>query len=215
MNTIINYTCNRHSFSFHQACGDSCSMLYGSLDGKGTWRKMDTWICMADILWCSPETIRTLLVGYIPTQKYKVVKKTKALWHFLDCVLFVSFENMCFPVIYYLIINKYSLLFLKKKKEYGVSRLDKSSVRGKSEGNWMKGENTKGPFTSGIWDFSSLSLDERNHLFLQFLWSLFDYQVIRDLFLPRLCSFYPKQHSPLSSCLPVMGDSLVAQTVKN
>ena len=41
-------------------------------------------------------------------------------------------------------------------------KLDKSSVRGKSEGNWMKGKHTKDPFTLGIWDFSSLSLGKRN-----------------------------------------------------
>ena len=69
-------------------------------------------------------------------------------------------KMLCFPVIYYLIINKYSLLFIKKNMEF--PKLDKSSVRGNSEGNWMKGKHTKDPFTSGIWDFSSFSLDKRN-----------------------------------------------------
>ena len=34
-----------------------CSMLCGSLDGKEAWRRMDTCICMAESLCCSPETI--------------------------------------------------------------------------------------------------------------------------------------------------------------
>ena len=40
-----------------------CLMLYGSLDGRKVWRRMDTCTCMADYLHCSPETITTLLVN--------------------------------------------------------------------------------------------------------------------------------------------------------
>ena len=35
---------------------------------RGIWERMDTCMCMAEPLRCSPETITTLLVGYIPTQ---------------------------------------------------------------------------------------------------------------------------------------------------
>ena len=38
---------------------DLCSVLCGSLDGRGVWRRMDTCICMAESLCCSPETIST------------------------------------------------------------------------------------------------------------------------------------------------------------
>ena len=38
---------------------------------------MDTCICMAESLCCSPETITTLLRGYIPTQNKKLQKKKK------------------------------------------------------------------------------------------------------------------------------------------
>ena len=41
-----------------------CSVLRGSLDGRGVWGKMDTCICMAESLCCPPETV-TLLVSYI------------------------------------------------------------------------------------------------------------------------------------------------------
>ena len=40
--------------------GKLCSMLYGSLDVRGVWGRMDTCVCMAESLWCPPETITTL-----------------------------------------------------------------------------------------------------------------------------------------------------------
>ena len=40
-----------------------CSMLCGSLDGRGVWGKIDTCIYMAEFLHCSPETITTLLIS--------------------------------------------------------------------------------------------------------------------------------------------------------
>ena len=41
-----------------------CSMLCGSLDGRGVWGRMDTYRCMAESLCCPPETITTLLISY-------------------------------------------------------------------------------------------------------------------------------------------------------
>ena len=40
-------------------------MLWGGLDGRGIWVRMDTCICMAESLPCSPETITTLLVNWL------------------------------------------------------------------------------------------------------------------------------------------------------
>ena len=54
-----------------------CSMLCGSLDGRGVWRRMDTCICMAEALHCSPETITTLLISYTPIQNKKFKRKKK------------------------------------------------------------------------------------------------------------------------------------------
>ena len=34
-----------------------CSMLYGSLDGRRVWGRMDTYICMTEFLCCSPKTV--------------------------------------------------------------------------------------------------------------------------------------------------------------
>ena len=42
-----------------------CSVLYGSVDGKRVWERMDTRVRMAEALHCSPETATTLLIGYV------------------------------------------------------------------------------------------------------------------------------------------------------
>ena len=44
------------------------SMLCGGLLGRGVWGRMDTCICMAGSLPCSPETTTTLLNSYAPIQ---------------------------------------------------------------------------------------------------------------------------------------------------
>ena len=40
-----------------------CSMLCVSLDGRGAWGRMGTYLCMAESLHCSSETMTTLLIG--------------------------------------------------------------------------------------------------------------------------------------------------------
>ena len=49
-----------------------CSMSCGSLDGREVWGRMDT--CMAESLHSSPETITTMVTGYIPIQNKKFQK---------------------------------------------------------------------------------------------------------------------------------------------
>ena len=49
-----------------------CSELYGSLDGREVWGRMDTCICMAESLHCSPKAITTLLIGYTSIQNEKL-----------------------------------------------------------------------------------------------------------------------------------------------
>ena len=58
-----------------------CLMSCGSLDGSGVWGRMDTCICMAESLSCSPETTTTLLIGDPPIQnkKFKVQGEEKCL----------------------------------------------------------------------------------------------------------------------------------------
>ena len=43
---------------------DLCSIIGGSLDGRGVWERMDMYICMAESLRCSSDAITTLLIGY-------------------------------------------------------------------------------------------------------------------------------------------------------
>ena len=47
-------------------------MFCGSLDGRRACGRMDTCICLAELLCCAPETITTLLIGYTPIQDEKV-----------------------------------------------------------------------------------------------------------------------------------------------
>ena len=54
-------------------------MLCSSLDGRGVWERMDTCICLAESLCCPPETVTTLLIGYIPIQNNKFFKRKKML----------------------------------------------------------------------------------------------------------------------------------------
>ena len=51
------------------------SMLWGSMDGRGVWGRIDTCVCMAESLHWSPETITTLLIGSTPIQNYTFKKK--------------------------------------------------------------------------------------------------------------------------------------------
>ena len=53
-----------------------CSMLCGSLDGRGIGERTDTCICMAESFCCPPETVTTLLTDYNPVQNKKVLKST-------------------------------------------------------------------------------------------------------------------------------------------
>ena len=48
-----------------------CSVLCSSLDGRGVWARMDTYVCMADSFCCPLETTTTLLIGYTPKKKFK------------------------------------------------------------------------------------------------------------------------------------------------
>ena len=55
----------------------TCSMLCPSLDGRGGWGRVDTCMCTAESLHCSPKSTTKLLIGYAPieNEKFKVWKK--------------------------------------------------------------------------------------------------------------------------------------------
>lgn len=47
-------------------------MLLGRLEGSGVWGSMDTCVCMAAWLCCTPEAITALLNGYPPISNIKI-----------------------------------------------------------------------------------------------------------------------------------------------
>ena len=79
-NELVGWTLHRAIFKMDNQQGPTaeprklCSMLCGSLVQKGVWGRMDPCMCMAESLRCLPETITTLLIGYIPIQNIKFKK---------------------------------------------------------------------------------------------------------------------------------------------
>ena len=57
---------NAHFANVKSASRELCSMLCGSLNGRGVLGRMDTCVYMAELDCCVPETIITLLIGYTP-----------------------------------------------------------------------------------------------------------------------------------------------------
>ena len=77
-------------------------MLCGSLDDRGVWGRLDTYICMAESLCCPTAMITTLLISYTPIQNKKLkTNKQKTIdarrqW---DCKFKVLREKNCQPKI--------------------------------------------------------------------------------------------------------------------
>ena len=57
-----------------------CSMLSGSLDGKGVWERMDIDICMPESLCWPLETITTFLINHIPIYGWMCELDYKESW---------------------------------------------------------------------------------------------------------------------------------------
>ena len=64
-----------------------------SLDGRGVWGRMDTCICMAESLCCSPEIVTTLLIGYQSVQFSRSVMSNSATPGIEACQASVSITN--------------------------------------------------------------------------------------------------------------------------
>ena len=102
-------------------------MLCDSLDGRGVWGRMDTNICMAGSLHCSPETITTLLVIWLyPNTKFKVLKTNKKSWlekgNQMPSRFYALFYDCCYAHFCKNIPNKpikssYILVIKLKKKK--------------------------------------------------------------------------------------------------
>ena len=52
-------------------------MLCASLDGRRVWGRMDVCMCMTELLYYTPEIIRTLLIGYTSLQNKMFKRKKK------------------------------------------------------------------------------------------------------------------------------------------
>ena len=63
-----------------------CSVLCGSLDGKGVWGRMDTCIYMAESFHCLPEAITILLIGYTSMENKKFKLKNKSGFNILSSI---------------------------------------------------------------------------------------------------------------------------------
>ena len=68
-----------------QVSRELCSVLYGSLDGRGVWERMDPCICIAESLCYPPETITTLLTSYAAAAAAKSLQLCPTLRDPTDC----------------------------------------------------------------------------------------------------------------------------------
>ena len=64
-------------------------MFYGSLAGRGVWGEVDTRVCMAESVCCSPETITALLIGFSNIKKRNFRERPNPERY--------RFELQCFP----------------------------------------------------------------------------------------------------------------------
>ena len=67
-NCYLKWITNRN---FCIAHGTLLNVVCASQEGRRSWGKMDTCICMAESLCCSPETTTTLLIDYTSIQNKK------------------------------------------------------------------------------------------------------------------------------------------------
>ena len=81
------------------------SVIYSSLDGMGVWGRMDTCVCMAESLHCSPETPTTLLIGLSQNKiKYLKLKNIYVLhseWYIAAAAAAKSLQScptLCHPI---------------------------------------------------------------------------------------------------------------------
>ena len=105
----------------------SLAVQWLRLHAPGIWGRMDMWICMAEFLHCSPETVATWLISYTSTQKEKVKKKKKKktprsreLGGRMDTCICVAESFRCSPeaVTTLLTVNLYSCIHQHKRKGF-------------------------------------------------------------------------------------------------
>ena len=73
--------------------GNSAQGCVPAWMGVGVWGRMDTCVCMAESLRCSPETITALLISYTPIQKKSLKLEKEMLCSFPRVGLSKSWKN--------------------------------------------------------------------------------------------------------------------------
>ena len=86
-----------------------CSMICGSLDEREVWGRLETCICMAEFLHCSPETITALLIGSTPTENKKIKLQKKKSLKSEDLSLAFSY---CFLDVFFSCLLSYTVQHL-------------------------------------------------------------------------------------------------------
>ena len=77
------------------------SLLCGRLYRRGVWGRMDSCICMNESLSCSPETIRTLLIGYSLIQNKNLKKIQTVLQRYLLLIIKIYILIQSYEAHYY------------------------------------------------------------------------------------------------------------------
>ena len=77
--TYVSEVKSPSAFHSQKSIAELCSMLCGSLDGRGIGGRMDTYICMAKSHRYSPEISTTLFTGYTDIQNKKLKRNRLSL----------------------------------------------------------------------------------------------------------------------------------------
>ena len=113
---------------------EPCSMLCGNLNGSGVMGKMDTYVCMAESLHSSPETIITLLIRHTRIQNKIFPKLIKYITLFLKIIGYIFWQcNDIISVMHQLTFdgNRVYASF----QQVANSILENSDILG--EGHWI------------------------------------------------------------------------------
>ena len=113
---------------------EPCSMLCGNLNGSGVMGKMDTYVCIAESLHSSPETIITLLIRHTQIQNKMFLKLIKYITLFLKIIGYIFWQcNDIISVMYQLTFdgNRVYASF----QQVVNSILENSDILG--EGQWI------------------------------------------------------------------------------
>ena len=97
-----------------------CSAFYGSLDGREVWGRVDTCICTAESLDCSPETVTALFVNQL---WWCSVARSCLTLFFVTPWTVAHQASLSFTISWSLSKFNYTPIKIKKKFRHGVAEL--------------------------------------------------------------------------------------------